>query len=125
MESLLYMLLSLVFTVYMYASMWRIYAKAGEPGWTAIIPVYSIIILLKIVNKPWWWFFLLLIPVANIVFAIILTHRLSKAFGNGVGFTLGLIFLPFIFIPLLGFGDYSFKLIDNGELTIDNEERKK
>ena len=118
MESLLYMLLSLVFTVYMFAAMWRIFVKAGEPGWAAIIPVYDIIILLKIVNKPWWWFFLLLIPIFNIAILIIMFHRLSKSFGNGVGFTLGIIFLTFIFIPLLGFGDYSFKGIAGSDAEI-------
>ncbi|MCD7970089.1 MAG: DUF5684 domain-containing protein [Alistipes sp.] len=64
---------------------------------------------MKIVKKPMWWFLLLLIPVVNIVFAVILTHRLSVAFGKDTAFTVGLIFLSFIFIPILGYGDAKYQ----------------
>jgi hypothetical protein len=88
--------------------LWKIFIKAGKPGWASIIPIYNVIVLLEIIGKPLWWFLLLLIPCANIVFLVIIINRLSKSFGQGVGFTLGLIFLGFIFYPLLGFGDYTY-----------------
>ena len=88
--------------------LWKIFSKAGKPGWAAIIPIYNVIVLLEIIGKPVWWFLLLLIPCVNIIFAVIVINRLSKSFGQGVGFTIGLIFLGFIFYPLLGFGDYTY-----------------
>ncbi|MDB4335011.1 DUF5684 domain-containing protein [bacterium] len=87
---------------------WKIYTKAGKPGWACIIPVYNLIVLLEIVGKPLWWIILLLIPGVNIVILIIIMNLLSKSFGKGVGFTLGLIFLGIIFIPILGFGSAKY-----------------
>ncbi|MCC7331836.1 MAG: hypothetical protein IT232_04425 [Flavobacteriales bacterium] len=95
--------------VFMIASMWKIYTKAGQPGWACIVPIYNLIILLKIVNKPLWWIVLLLIPIVNFIALIIIINALSKAFGKGVGFTLGLLFLSFIFYPILGFGDAQYQ----------------
>ena len=86
------------------AALWRIFTKAGEEGWKAIIPIYSFIVLLKIVGRPWWWILLLLVPILNIVIYVMVTNDLSKSFGKGVGFTVGLILLPYIFYLILGFG---------------------
>jgi hypothetical protein len=94
--------------VLMIVSMWKIFEKAGEPGWASIIPIYNLIVLLKIVGKPWWWLLLLIIPIVNIIFLIWVYNLLSKSFGQGVGFTLGLIFLGIIFFPMLAFGDYKY-----------------
>ena len=88
--------------------LWKIFTKAGKPGWASIIPIYNVIVLLEIIGKPLWWFLLLLIPCVNIIFVVIVINRLSKSFGQGAGFTIGLIFLGFIFYPLLGFGDYTY-----------------
>ena len=87
------------------AALWRIFTKAGQPGWAAIIPIYNYYVILKIVGRPWWWLLLYLVPIVNLVILIIVLNDLSKSFGHGVGFTLGLIFLSFIFYPILGFGD--------------------
>ena len=92
----------------MIVSMWKIYTKAGKPGWACLIPIYNIIVLLEIVGKPWWWLLLMLLPFVNIVFAIWMLNLLSKSFGHGVGFTLGLLFLSVIFLPLLGLGDSKY-----------------
>ncbi len=86
------------------AAMWRVYTKAGEPGWAAIIPIYNIIILLKIIGRPAWWIILMFIPIANFVVLILMMDGLSKSFGQGTGFTIGLIFLSIIFMAILGFG---------------------
>lgn len=97
-------LIGLAIGVVMLAAMWRLYTKAGEPGWAAIIPIYNIIVLLKIIGRPAWWIVLYLIPLVNFVVAIMMYDGLSKSFGKGTGFTLGLIFLGPIFLLILGFG---------------------
>lgn len=97
------------FTLFFIATMWMIYRKAGYEGWECIIPIYGAIILLRIVGKPWWWLLLMLIPGFNIIWAIWQTNMLSKSFGKDVGFTLGLIFLGFIFYPILAFGKAQYQ----------------
>jgi hypothetical protein len=83
---------------------WRIFTKAGQPGWAAIIPIYNTWVMLKIVGRPGWWLILFFIPFVNIIFAIIVTNDLSKSFGHDAGFTVGLVLLGFIFFPILAFG---------------------
>lgn len=99
----------LVAMILIIVSIWNIFEKAGKPGWAAIVPIYNIIILLEIINKPTWWLIMLLIPFANIVFGIMMTNGLSKSFGKDEGFTVGLIFLPFVFYPILGLGDAQYR----------------
>jgi Family of unknown function (DUF5684) len=87
---------------------WKVYEKAGQPGWACIIPIYSFLVLLKIVGKPWWWLLLMFIPVVNLVFLIWTYNMLSKSFGKTEGFTVGLVLLGVIFIPILGYGDAKY-----------------
>ena len=94
-----------VFYVFVY---WRIFEKAGKPGWAAIIPIYSGLVLLNIVGKPWWWILLFFIPGINIIIGIWVLNLLSLSFGKGIGFTLGLIFLSFIFYPILAFSNAEY-----------------
>jgi hypothetical protein len=91
-------------TLIVLVAYWRIFTKAGEAGWQAIIPIWNVLVFLKIIGRPWWWILLMLIPLVNIIVAVIAFNDLSKSFGHGVAFTLGLIFLPFIFFLILGFG---------------------
>ena len=102
-------LIYLAFMVLMVASLWKIYDKAGEPGWAAIVPIYNVVVLLKIVGRPIWWLVLLLIPFVNFIIAILVMIDLAKSFGQGAGYGLGLVFLPFIFSPMLAFGDASYQ----------------
>ena len=99
----------LAIAVLMIASGWKIFEKAGQPGWAVIIPIYNAIIALKIVGKPWWWLFLMMIPYVGIIWSIWTLNLLAKSFGKSTGFTIGLIFLPFIFLPMLGFGDAEYQ----------------
>ena len=87
---------------------WKIFRKAGYEGWEAIIPIYSTIVLLKIVGKPWWWIFMFIIPIVNIIFLVWMANMLSKSFGNDEGFTVGLVLLGFIFYPILAFGSAKY-----------------
>lgn len=91
------------------AALWKIFEKAGEPGWAAIVPIYNLIIMYKISGKPIWWILLLLVPIANLVTLIMVIHAISTRFGKDAGFTVGLIFLGFIFYPILGFGDAKYQ----------------
>ncbi len=89
-------------------AMWKIFEKAGEPGWAAIIPFYNLYVLFKITWGNGWKFLFLLIPIANVVFAIITMVKLAKAFGKSGGFAVGLIFLSIIFYCILAFGDAQY-----------------
>jgi len=98
------MFLSLAIGIVAIIALWKIFEKAGEPGWAAIIPFYNLYVLFKITWGNGWNFLLLLIPIANIVFYIITMVKLSKSFGKGGGFAVGLVFLSVIFYCILGFG---------------------
>jgi len=98
----------LAIAILMIAAMWKIFTKAGKPGWAAIIPIYNTIVLLEIVGKPIWWFILMLIPFVNLIILIIVNIELAKKFGQSAGFAVGLILLPIIFYPILGFGSYRY-----------------
>ena len=98
-----------IYFVLVIASIWKIFTKAGKPGWASIIPIYNVIVLLEIIGKQVWWIVLFLIPFVNIIISIITTNEVSKSFGRGAGTTVGLIFLPFIFYPVLAFGSAQYQ----------------
>ena len=91
------------------ASQWKIFTKAGKPGWAAIIPIYNMIVLLEIVKKPLWMIIFFFIPIANLVLHIIICIELSNNFGKSGGFAAGLILLPMIFFPMIAFGDAKYE----------------
>jgi hypothetical protein len=101
-----FLIFNLVIAVVFIVAGWKVYTKAGKPGWAVLIPIYSAIVLLDIVGKPWWWFLLMLIPVVNLIFIIIVMHRLSLSFGQGVGTTI-LLLLGIGFL-ILGFGSAKY-----------------
>ena len=96
------------FVVFIIAAMWKVFEKAGQPGWAAIIPIYNIYIMTKIAGKPGIWTLFCIIPIVNYVFMIWLTNMISKSFGKDEGFTAGLILVGFIFWPILGFGSAKY-----------------
>jgi hypothetical protein len=98
------LIIGMAMAVLMIVSIWYVFVKAGEPGWAILIPIYNILIMIKVAGKPWWFILLMLIPIVNIVVEIIVLHGISKNFGKDAAFTVGLIFLGFIFFPILGFG---------------------
>ncbi|MBD0324805.1 MAG: signal peptidase I [Pyrinomonadaceae bacterium] len=101
-------LLYLAVVVLVIAGFWKVFEKAGQPGWASIVPIYNVIVLLRIAGKPWWWLLLLFIPLVNFVVAIMIAIEVAGNFGKGVGFGLGLAFLGFIFYPILGFGSAQY-----------------
>jgi hypothetical protein len=102
------MLIVLGLTVPVIIAQWKVFDKAGEPGWASIIPVYNCMVLARICGKDEVYGLLLFIPIVGIVFSIILMIELSKAFGKDVGFAIGLILLPYIFFLILGFGSAEY-----------------
>ena len=101
-------LIMLVIGIFMLAVMWKIYTKAGKPGWASIVPIYNVIVLLEMINRPLWWILLLFIPLVNFIVLIMIIVDLAKAFGKSVGFAIGMIVLGIVFYPLLAFGDAEY-----------------
>ena len=95
----------LIVCVFVIACMWKIFTKAGEPGWACIIPFYSSYVIFKINYGNGLKFLLMFIPVLNVIASIMMYVRLGQRFGKGTGFILGMLFLPVIFLPMLAFGD--------------------
>ena len=99
----------LVIVVFLIAAQWKVFVKAGQPGWAAIIPIYNIYIMTKIAGKPGIWTLLCLLPIVNIIFTIWLYNMISKSFGHDEGFTVGLFLLGIVFWPILGFGSSKYQ----------------
>ena len=102
-------IISLVLCVFVLVCMWIVFRKAGKPGWAAIVPFYNLYVLFDITWGSGMRFLLMLIPLYNIILGIQTQIRLAKAFGKGGGFAAGLIFLPYVFMPLLAFGKGTYQ----------------
>ena len=102
-------IIALVVAIFLIIAMWKVFTKAGEPGWVSIIPIYNIYALCKIAGRPGWWLLLMLIPFVNFIVAIIVCIDIAKNFGKGAGFGIGLAFLGPIFFPILGFGSATYE----------------
>jgi hypothetical protein len=88
--------------------LWKVFVKARQPGWAALIPIFNIYILCIIAGKPAWWIVLFLIPIVNIIASIIVFLEVAKFFGKGPGFAIGMVFFPFVFLPILGFSNATY-----------------
>src|SRR5881296_1285719 len=102
-------IIGLLIALLIIVAMWKVFTKAGQPGWASIIPIYNLYIWCKIVGRPGWWILLMLIPFVNIIVGIILCIDMAKSFGKGAGFGIGLALLGVIFIPILGFGSAQYQ----------------
>lgn len=100
---------AMIVSVLLIIAMWKIFEKAGEAGWKAVIPLYNIYMLCKIADGSGWKALLLLIPIVNIIYYIILMFKLAKSFGKGILFSLGLLFLPNLFTLILAFGKAQYE----------------
>jgi hypothetical protein len=103
------LIISLLIALLMIVAMWKVFTKAGQPGWASIIPIYNLYIWCKIVGRPSWWILLMLIPFVNFIILIILCIDTAKSFGKGAGFGIGLALLGVIFWPILGFGSAQYQ----------------
>ena len=96
--------LNVVATLVLFPGLWRIFAKAGQPGWAAVVPIYNVLVVLRIVGKPSWWLILLCIPVVRLVLLLQLAADLTKSFGKHPAFTMAVFLAPLVGLPILGFG---------------------
>lgn len=100
----------LIFAVLTIASYWKIFQKAGKPGWAAIIPIYNIWVMLEVVKKPTWWIILFIVPIVNVVITLLVGIALAKRFGKDAAFG---VFLNWLLHPvgqlILGFGKATYK----------------
>lgn len=101
---LFFWVLSMALSILMIISLWKIFKKAGKPGWASIIPIYNIYIMCEIAEKEWWYVLLSCVPFANIYAMVVLYNGMAKRFGKSGGFVAGMILLPVIFFPMLAFG---------------------
>lgn len=108
---LTYSIIVLIIAILQIIAMWKIFTKAGEKGWKAIIPVYNLVTLFKISGLSPLLVLVYLIgfipvigPIACLVLTIYQANSLSKSFGKTSGFTVGLVLLAPIFYMILGFG---------------------
>ncbi len=108
-------LVVLVLAAFFIVCSWKVYTKAGKPGWAAIVPIYNLVVYFQVAGMSGWWTLSVLaafIPIVGALFyagvCVYATHRIAKNFGHGVGYTLGLIFLSFIFWPMLAFGSSKY-----------------
>ncbi len=109
-ESPVYMIVWLALVIFYLIVYWKFFLKAGQPGWGILIPIYNAYLMIKIAKRPGWWLLLLFIPVVNVVIGIIVLFDIAKYFGKSVGFGFGLLFLGFIFFPILAFGKAKYKM---------------
>ena len=98
----------LLIVVLLIASLWKVFTKANEAGWKSLIPFYNLWVMIKIARLPGYYLILMLIPLINIFASMRMMNRISHSFGRGTGFTVGLVFLPFIFYPILAFGSSEY-----------------
>ncbi len=107
-------MLAIIFLLYfgiivlIISARWKVFSKAGQPGWASIIPIYNIYVMTKIAGKPGWWVLMMFIPIVNIVYLIWMYNMISKSFGKDEGFTVGMLFLGIVFWPILAFGSAQY-----------------
>jgi len=98
-------LMILAFVLLVLISMWRVYERAGEPGWAILIPIYNTYVLTRIGRVSGWWVLAMFVPLLNVVALFVISIGVAERFNRGAGFGIGLTILPFIFYPMLAWGD--------------------
>jgi len=106
------LIVQLAVVVFLVVCWWKVFTKAGQPGWFCLIPVFNVMVMLQIAGKPMWWVIGFFIPIVNLVVAIMMFIGIAERFGKGAGFGIGLTFLGIIFLPILAFGDA--RVVDTG-----------
>ena len=93
----------------MIVALWKVFTKAGQPGWALFIPIYNAIVWLRICGKPGWWIILLIIPFVNFIITLLANLGMAKNFGKSAAFGIGLWLLGPIFLLILTFGDAKYQ----------------
>lgn len=108
MDNIIILLVQLAVAIVTIAGTWKVFVKAGQPGWASIIPFYNVYVFTQIAGKPAWWLVLFLVPLVNVVAAILVFVAIAEKFGKSSGYGVGMALLGFIFVPMLGFGDAQY-----------------
>ena len=107
--SLFFLLVALAVVVATVAGQWRVFEKAGRAGWAVLVPFYNQYVTLKIGGNSGWWMLALFVPLLNVLVLFKMFVDVARRFDRGIGYGLGLALLPFVFFPVLGFGDYAYR----------------
>lgn len=108
--SLPVILVSLAIGVLMLVAVWKVFAKAGEPGWASLIPFYNTYVEFRMAGYNPWLFLLLLVPVVNIVLALLVSYKIGETFGKGPVFNIvWMVLFPVVGWLILGFGDAQYR----------------
>ncbi len=99
---------SLAIAAFYVFCMWKLFTKAGKPGWAALIPIYNTLVMLEILGREWFWILLMLIPGVNLVIAVVMMLDLAKVFGKDTAYGCLLILFPWIMMPVLALGDAKY-----------------
>lgn len=118
---LFFLILSMTLSILMIISLWKIFKKAGKPGWASIVPIYNIYIMCEIAEKEWWYILLSCVPFVNIYAMIVLYNGMAKRFGKSGGFVAGMILLPVVFFPMLAFGKDA-AIVNNQPNTLNEND---
>ena len=102
-------LLYIAFYVLAFIGLWKMFVKAGHPGWGAIIPFYNLYLLLKVARRPGWWLILFFIPLVNIIIWLVVALDVSRNFGHGAGYGILLWIFPYIMFIVLGWGTDQYR----------------
>ena len=123
-----YLVFVFVISIISIIGMWKVFEKAGQPGWAAIVPIYNIYILtIEIAKKEMLWFILFVVgcvicgPLA-IIAMFVINIEVANKFGKGAGYGVGLTLLGFIFYPMLGFGSARYRGGKKGVVTDFEDE---
>jgi hypothetical protein len=100
-------LIVLALVLLLVVAMWKVFERAGEPGWAALVPIYNLYILTRVAQMSGWWLLAAFVPIFNIIFCFATSMGVAKRFNRSTGFGIGLALLPFIFYPMLAWGDDS------------------
>ena len=127
-------ILCLIFII----SYWKIFTKAGKPGWASIVPIYNIVVMLEIAGMSPLFILLFLIPFVNIIVLFMVNIKIANKFGKSSSFGIGMTLLSIIFVPILAFSDNKIEnnveknvspnefdamnVINNGEQPLNNAE---
>ena len=103
------LLIGIVAAIILVVSLFKMFIKAGEPGWAAIVPIYNIWVLCKIAfNNNVLWFILALIGLTAPVAVIVMYLGMGKSFGKGIGYGVFCFLLPIVALPMLAFGSAEY-----------------
>lgn len=107
--STLPLIVTLVITLIAIVGWWKLFSKAGYPGFLALIPLVNVVVYIMVGGRPWWWIILMLIPFINIIILFLVHLSVAERYGQGVLYAFGLFFLMPVFAIILGFGPFEYR----------------